>query len=401
MVATKAGDQTAASHVAVDAADSEAADELERGAVGGTVFGSAAVRERRSLWTILSILFFLGFVVSTVIVRSERNGALDSVSRLAQDDAQLIAAILTKDQLTKPVKGKSYDELGRRIGKTATRASVVGVTVWSSEGRILFSLDQSLVGTTPPDMQQFIVGLAQGQGGSRVVDDSVQTFLPVSKSADGPVVVVELDQPYALVEARIGSFWSILRMALAFGLVVSLLLLGIALVSTRSLARAAKDDERQAAGDEGADDAGADDAGADDAGADDAGADDAGADDAGADVEAEEQPVERLTRELQTLQPAIDVAVYQETSLAVDEDIEPAADEDTDVAVDQDTDVAADQEKDQATDQEKDLAAYFESQEALRQRRDELKARAREAELRVKKLEAELHTAPSAPKSEQ
>jgi hypothetical protein len=396
MVATKAGDQTAASHVAVDAADSEAADELERGAVGGTVFGSAAVRERRSLWTILSILFFLGFVVSTVIVRSERNGALDSVSRLAQDDAQLIAAILTKDQLTKPVKGKSYDELGRRIGKTATRASVVGVTVWSSEGRILFSLDQSLVGTTPPDMQQFIVGLAQGQGGSRVVDDSVQTFLPVSKSADGPVVVVELDQPYALVEARIGSFWSILRVALAFGLVVSLLLLGIALVSTRRLARAAKDDERQAAGDEGADDAGAD-----DAGADDAGADNAGADDAGADTEAEEQPVERLTRELQTLQPAIDVAVYQETSLAVDEDIEPAADEDTDVAVDQDTDVAADQEKDQATDQEKDLAAYFESQEALRQRRDELKARAREAELRVKKLEAELHPAPSAPKSEQ
>ena len=52
-------------------------------------------------------------------------------------------------------------------------------------------------------------------------------------------------------------------------------------------------------------------------------------------------------------------------------------------------------------DQEKDLAAHFESQEAMRQRRDELKARAREAELRVKKLEAELHAAPSAPKSEQ
>jgi len=32
---------------------------------------------------------------------------------------------------------------------------------------------------------------------------------------------------------------------------------------------------------------------------------------------------------------------------------------------------------------------------------DAVKARAREAELRVKKLEAELHAAPSAPKSEQ
>lgn len=369
MVAMKAGDQKAASRVAVSDADSEAADELEPGALGGTMFGSVAVRERRSLWTILSILFFLGFVVSTVIVRSERNGALDSVAKLAQDDAQLITATLTKEQFTTPVRGKSYDELGRKIGKTATRASIVGLTVWSSQGQILFSLDQSLVGTTPPDMQPLIVGIAQGSGGTRVVDDTVQTFLPVSKAADGPVAVVQLDQPFSVVEARIGSFWSLLRLALAFGLIGSLLLLGFSVVSSRSLARAAEADERPAAEDEGADDE--------------------GADDEEADMEAkeqpEEQPVERLTRELQTLHPALDVGVYQETPLTVDEDIEPAVDQDADVA----------------TDQEKDLAAYYESQEAMRQRRDELKARAREAELRVKKLEAELHAAPSAPKSEQ
>jgi len=374
MEANKAGDQTAPSRVAVGDADSEAADELEPGALGGTMFGSVAVRERRSLWTILSILFFVGFVVSTVIVRSERNGALDSVAKLAQDDAQLITATLTKEQFTTPVRGKSYDELGRKIGKTATRASLLGVTVWSSQGQILFSLNQSLVGTTPPDMQPLIVGIAQGSGGTRVVDDTVQTFLPVSKAADGPVAVVQLDQPFAVVEARIGSFWSLLRVALAFGLIGSLLLLGLSVVSSRRLARAAEHDERPAAEDEGVDDEGAD------------------AEEA--DMEAEEQPVERLARELQTLHPALDVGIDQETPLTVDEEhIEPAADQDTDVAVDQDADMA--------TDQEKDLAAYFESQEAMRQRRDELKARAREAELRVKKLEAELHAAPSAPKSEQ
>jgi hypothetical protein len=373
MVAMKAGDQTAASRVAVGDAGSEAADELEPGALGGTMFGSVAVRERRSLWTILSILFFLGFVVSTVIVRSERNGAVDSVAKLARDDAQLVTAILTKEQLTTPVRGKSYDELGRKIGKTATRASVVGLTVWSSQGQILFSLNQSLVGTTPPDMQPLIVGIAQGSGGTRVVDDTVQTFLPVSKAADGPVAVVQLDQPFSVVEARIGSFWSLLRVALVFGLIASLLLLGLSVVSSRSLARSAQHDERPAAEDEGVDDE--------------------GADDEEADMQAEELPVERLTRELQTLHPALEVGVYQETPPTVDEDIEPAADQDTDVAVDQDADVA--------TDQEKDLAAYYESQEAMRQRRDELKARAREAELRVKKLEAELHAAPSAPKSEQ
>jgi hypothetical protein len=373
MVAMKAGDQTAASRVAVGDADSEAADELEPGALGGTMFGSVAVRERRTLWTILSILFFLGFVVSTVIVRSERNGALDSVAKMARDDAQLITATLTKEQLTRPVKGKSYDELGRKIGKTATRASIVGLTVWSSQGQILFSLNQSLVGTTPPDMQPLIVGIAQGSGGTRVADDIVQTFLPVSKAADGPVAVVQLDQPFAVVEARVGSFWSLLRVALAFGLIGSLLLLGFSVVSSRSLARAGEHDERPAAEDEGADHE--------------------EADDEEADVEAEEQPVDRLTRELQTIHPALDVAPYQETPLTVDEDIEPAADLDRDVAVDQDTDMA--------TDQDEDLAAYLESQEAMRQRRDELKARAREAELRVKRLEAELQSAPSAPKSEQ
>jgi hypothetical protein len=377
MVAMKAGDKTATSRVAVGDADSEAADELEPGALGGTMFGSVAVRERRSLWTILSILFFLGFVVSTVIVRSERNGAVDSVAKLARDDAQLITATLTKEQFTTPVRGKSYDELGRKIGKTATRASIVGLTVWSSQGQILFSLNKSLVGTTPPDMQPLIVGIAQGSGGTRVVDDTVQTFLPVSKAADGPVAVVQLDQPFVVVEARIGSFWSLLRVAVALGLIGSLLLLGLSVVSSRSLARAAEHDERPAAEDEGLDDERADGEEADEE----------------ADMEAEEQPVDRLTRELQTLSPALDVGVYQETPMTVDEDIEPAADQDTDVAVDQ--------EADMATDQEKDLAAYYESQEAMRQRRDELKARAREAELRVKKLEAELHAAPSAPKSEQ
>jgi hypothetical protein len=374
MVANKAGDQTAASRMAVGAGDSEAADELERGALGGTMFGSVAVRERRSLWTILSILFFLGFVVSTVIVRSERNGALDSVAKLAQDDAQLLTVILTGKQLTQPVTGQSYNKLSGKIGKSlSSKASIVGVTVWSSEGQILFSLDRSLVGTTPPETQPLIVGIAQGSGGTRVVDETVQTFLPVSKAADGPVAVVQLDQPYAVVETRIGSFWSLLRVALAFGLIGSLLLLGLSVVSSRSLARAAKHDEPPA---------------------EDEGAEDEGADDEGADMEAEEeQPAERLTRELQALQPALDVAVYQETRLTVDQETPLTVDEDIEPAVDQDTDVA--------TDQEKDLAAYFESQEAMRQRRDELKARAREAELRVKKLEAELHSAPTAPKSEQ
>src|SRR6266545_3959282 len=220
MVAMEAGRQTAARVAA--GADSRAAEEPEGPITsGGTLFGS--VRERRSLWTILSILFFLGFVVSTLVVRSERNRALDGVAKLARDDAQLLTATLTGRQFTKPVTGSSYDRLGVKIGKS------------------------------PPEMQPLIVGIAQGSGGTRVLDDIVQTFMPVSKAPGGPVAVVQLDQPFAFVKARIGAFWSMLRVGFAFGLVISLLLLGLTFVSSRRLARAQGDDERQAEGDEAAD----------------------------------------------------------------------------------------------------------------------------------------------------
>jgi hypothetical protein len=345
MVAIQAGTQTAASIVAVGAAVSRAAEEPKRPiASGGAMFGSVVGRERRRLWAILSFLFALGFAVSTFMVHAERNGAFDSVAKLARDDAQLLTATLTGKQLTKPVTGSSYDRLAAKIRRSvSTKGSIVGVTVWSSQGQILFSLNESLVGTTPPEMQTLIVGISQGPGGTRVLDDTVQTFMPVSKATGGPVAVVELDQPFAFVEARIGGFWSMLRLGFAFGLAVSLLLLGLTLVSSRSLARAPEDDERQAEGDE------------------------------GADMEAEGQPEEPPTGEpaptfeedLQALQPYFDAYF------------------------------------DGAVDQDKDLEGDVDSQESMRQRRDEFKARAKEAELRVKKLEAELHEAPSAPQSEQ
>ncbi len=348
MVAIEAGDQTAASSVAVGAAVSRAAEELKRRiASGGTMFGSVVGGERRSLWAILSFLFVLGFAVSTFMVHSERNGALDSVAKLARDDAQLLTATLTGKQLTKPVTGSSYDKLAARIRRSvSSKGSIVGVTVWSSQGRILFSLNESLVGTTPPEMQPLIVGISQGSGGTRVLDDTVQTFMPVSKATGGPVAVVELDQPFAFAEARIGGFWSMLRLGFAFGLAVSLLLLGLTFVLSRSRARASEDAERQQ-GDEGTEMK------------------------AEGQPPAEEPPTEERARtseeDLQALQPYFDAYF--------------------DGAVDQDKD--------------KNLEGDVESQESMRQRREELKARAKEAELRVKKLEAELHKAPSAPKSEQ
>jgi hypothetical protein len=381
MVAMEARGRTAASSAAVSDADSRAAEELEQqSASGGTMFGRVGARERRPLWAIFSSLFLMGFVVSTLIVHAERNRALDSVAKLARDDAQLLTATLTGKQLTTPVTGSSYDKLSKKIGKSLTKGSLVGVTVWSSQGQILFSLNESLVGTTPPEMQALIVGISQGSGGTRVLDETVQTFMPVSKTAGGPVAVVELDQPLALAEARIGGFWSMLRLAFALSLIVSLLLFGLTFVSSRSLARAPEDDERGAEEDE------------------------------GIEMEAEEQADEPVTREpaptseerrwwepVPTLErepaPTSEDRLWWEKPAPTPEQDLPALQPDVDEAVDQDVD--------QDTDQDEDLAADTESQELLRRRRDEFKARAKEAELRVKKLEAQLQEAPSAPTSEQ
>ena len=218
------------------------------------MFGSAVGRRRRSLWAILSILFAIGFAVSAIMVHSERNEALDSAVERARDEAQLATATLTGKQLTKPITGSSYDKVAGKIWKSvSSEGSIAGVTIWSSRGRILFSLNKSLVGSTPPEMRSLITGIAEGSGSTRVLDGTVQTFTPVSKGADGPVAIVQVDQPFAVVEAQTGDLWSMLRLGSAVGLAVSLLLLGLTFVPSKGPVRVQEDaeparlDERQEA----------------------------------------------------------------------------------------------------------------------------------------------------------
>jgi hypothetical protein len=111
----------------------------------------------------------------------------------------------------------------------------------------------------------------------------------------------------------------------------------------------------------------------------------------------------------------------EERALTSEEDLQ-ALDADLDEAVDEQADGAVD---DEALDRVGALEAHVESQESMgqwpeefrdmvrdmarggdaqtqemRQRREEFKNRAKQAELRLKKQEAELHEAPSAPSAE-
>jgi hypothetical protein len=208
------------------------------------MIGVSAGRGRRVVWAILSVLFVVGFGVSTFVVGSERNAALDDVAKRARNEAQFVKDTLTGRQFTKPVTGSSYDDVANKIYRSISEGSIAGVTVWSSHGRVVFSLNESRVGNAPSEMRSLITRTAVGSGSTRVVDDTVQTFTRISKTPDGPVAIVQVDQPAASVEARIDDLWSTLRMGSVFGLAVSLLLLGLTFVSSRRRARAPEDDVR-------------------------------------------------------------------------------------------------------------------------------------------------------------
>ena len=330
---------------------------------------TAAGRGRRWLWAIISLLFVIGVAVSTTMVHSERNRALDRAER-ARDEAQRVRATLTGRQLTKPVTGSSYDKLAANIRKSvSSNGSIVGVTVWSSRGRILFSLNESRVGKTPPEMRSLITGIATGSGSARVLDDTVRTFTPVSKTTDGPIAIVEIDQPIDVVQAETGDLWSMLRLGSAFGLAVSFLLLGLTFVSSRRLVRAPKDDERprhdeRQEGVEGAE-------------------------------AAEGQPEEPPT---QAPAPTLDEdleAVPADLDQTVDQDL--ALEQEQDLALEEELEAEESMRQWRGESEDMVLEDELESDESMRQWREEFKARAKQAELRLQKLEGELDEARSAP----
>lgn len=207
------------------------------------MFRTAVGRRRRALWAILSCLFAVGFAVSAFMVHSERNQALESVVERARDEAQLATATLSGKELTKPITGSTYDRVAAKISKSvSSEGSIAGVTIWSSRGRIIFSLNESRVGNTPAEMQSLITGVANGSDSTRVLEGTVQTFTRISKA--GSVAVVQVDQPAALVEPQTGGPWSTVRLVSAVGLTVCLLLLGLTFVPWTGTARVPEDAER-------------------------------------------------------------------------------------------------------------------------------------------------------------
>jgi hypothetical protein len=413
------------------------------------MFGSGA-RRRRLLLAILSLLFAVGFAVSAIMVSSERDKALDSVIERGRDEAQFATATLTGKQLAKPITGSDYDRVADRIWKSvSSKGSIAGVTIWSSHGRVLFSLNESRVGKTPAEMQSLITGIAEGSDSTRVLDGTVQTFTRVTK---GQVVVVEVDQPLTLVDAHAGDLWSTLRLGSAVGLAVSLLFLGLTFVSSKGPARVREDaeparlDQRQEAdqaeetqaqggqpeavqpsteeratyaelfglesdlhagiparapedGDRAVDEEtvmGPDgQASAEPVPAEQVPAEQVPAEQVRAQQVPAEQRAPASEEDLQAPHADLDEEVDQVGALDADGESPGSTEESTEESI------GAEHWPEEFREVFRDMARGGGAQtQEMRQRREEFKNRAKEAELRLKKQDAELHEAPSAPSSE-
>jgi hypothetical protein len=174
---------------------------------------------------------------------------------------------------------------------------------------------------------------------------------------------------FAVEGERVDDVWTILRIGSAVGLGISLLLLVRAFISSRRFRRAQKNDGRRAEGDE------------------------------ATEMGAEGQERGPTYEEVFGLEPDLDAASLpgapedgeQSPAEQLAEEHAPTADEDVQ---------ALHADLDEAVDQVEAAGADGESQEDLRRIREEFKARAEEAALRVKLREAEVHEAASASDAE-
>jgi len=325
------------------------------------VLRSVAGRERRALWATLSFVFAVGIGATVYLSNADRNHAIAKAAKDTRNDAPLLSAVLSNKQLSKPVGGPRYDKLAERIRKAVTLGGpVVSVTIWSSEGQILFDGDRNVVGSTPPEMQPVISAMTSSSGGVRVQDDTLETFVPISKSPSGPVAVAQLAQPLTPVLDQGGGLWGQVRTFLTFALVLWLLLLALTFVPIEKVpaVRLPWRRSREEAED--------------------------GAPPAVIPTEAVPARAQRHRR----AKAVNEGPVYMLPGFRQVDEARQAAEE---LALRTEGNFQALQSQfDRAVDQVKTLESQVNAQQALRQQLKEAEARAQAAEVRVKELEAEL-----------
>jgi peptidoglycan hydrolase CwlO-like protein len=205
------------------------------------VSGSLVGRERRPLLVALSLILIVAIGTCLLLARGARAQLTDEAVRNARIAAQTqLTPLLSERDLEVPITGQRYEEVSAGVQeKFTTPGPITAVTIWSSMGRILYSTDQSVVGTRPSYMRDLAYSVANGSTKSSVSSGVLKTYAPVWVQPGGAVAVAEMDQPYGPIVAEADHTWYRLALALVLALVATIALLVLSIRSKAFRSRAA------------------------------------------------------------------------------------------------------------------------------------------------------------------
>ncbi|MBI2238978.1 MAG: PAS domain S-box protein [Actinobacteria bacterium] len=196
-----------------------------------------------------------GLGVSALMVRHVRHRAEAVATFHAQFVTDsVLRPLLTLADLEAPVTGARYDELmALGVDHILSDGRDVRVKIWRSDGTVLFSDYEPIVGRVFPEERRELREVFQGEVLSGVTDLSAhenvgergladrlfQTYVPLRLEPDGPIVAAaEVYQDYSVIEADVRGLFRMLAMVFGTGLgILYVALLPIALRASRSLRR--------------------------------------------------------------------------------------------------------------------------------------------------------------------
>jgi hypothetical protein len=197
-------------------------------------------------------------------------------------------------------------------------------------------------------------------GGVRVQDDSLETFVPISRSPSGPVAVAQLEQPLTPVLDQVGGLWAQVRTFLSFGLALWLALLALTFVPMEKVPAIRLPWRRS--GEEAGDEA--------------------------PPAVISSEPVPAKPQKQRRGKAGTEGPAYMLPGFRQIEQARQAAEEQARTTEGNFQNLRS--QFDRAVDQVKTLESQVNAQQALRQQLKDAEARAQAAEVRVKELEAEL-----------
>jgi signal transduction histidine kinase len=178
----------------------------------------------------------IGLALSTLVGRR----LVDRQVEAAEFHAQFVAETILRHELRPrelnfltPLTGERYGELREFVGDRVLRWPIIRLTIWRSDGMIVFSEDPSLVGKQMPLAEPLKQAFRQKTPVSTIMDPAdhhgphpmvkhLDTYVPVFFDANEPggipVAMVQVSQDYAGIHSEVGRLFRTVTMTLVAGL---------------------------------------------------------------------------------------------------------------------------------------------------------------------------------------